>query len=81
MEKISISIRIPAMNNSFDFIIPENLPAGDVMKLVLRIMSDTLDSGDSESLIFVDMDDGKALRKEYSLKKQGISDGARLMLI
>ncbi len=82
MEKISIAVRIPALNNSYDFIVPDNMTVQDVQKLIIRILSSEYGvSNNNMGLQLFDMTDGKALRMECTFMQQGISDGAKLLLI
>lgn len=82
MEKVSISVRIPALDNSYDFIVPNNMAVRDVQKLIARILTSEYGVSESTSeLMMLDTNDGKALRQECSFLQQGISDGAKLLLI
>ena len=82
MEKISIAVRIPALDNSYDFIVPDNMTVQDVQKLIIRILSSEYGvSNNNMGLQLFDMTDGKALRMECTFMQQGISDGAKLLLI
>ena len=82
MEKVSVSIRIPALDNSYDFIVPNNMAVRDVQKLISRILTSEYGVADSMSVLtMIDINDGKALRQECSFSQQGISDGAKLLLL
>lgn len=81
MEKVSLSVRVPALDGSYDFIVPDNMAVRDVQKLMARILESEYGvSGNISDLMLLDMSDGEVLRLECSFKQLGISDGARLML-
>lgn len=82
MEKISVTVKVSALGNTYDFVVPGNMSVSDARNLMIRILS--LEYGISEQcndLALFDMTDGKVLRSECSLEQQGISDGAKLLLI
>lgn len=82
MTNITITIRIPALGNSFDFIVPNNMSVKDAQSLIIQILSSEygVPNIGNEVTLF-DTDDGKALRLECSFAQLGISDGAKLLLI
>lgn len=82
MEKISITVKIPALDGTYDFIVPNNMSVRNVQNLMIRILSSEYgiaDKGDDVTLF--DMSDNTALRLECSFAQLGLSDGARLLLI
>ena len=82
MEKISITVRIPALGTSFDFIVPTNMAVRDVQKLIVKILSSEYGISDSVSdLLLFDYEDASVLRLECSLNQLGIGDGAKLVLM
>ena len=82
MEKVSVTVRIPALDGSYDFLIPDNMAVGDAQGLMARILESEYGvSGNTTGLLLLDMADGQVLRLECSFKQLGISDGARLMLV
>lgn len=82
MEKISISVKIPALNNTYDFIVPNNMSIMDAQELMIRILNSEYGIIDKSSdVMLFDMSDNTALRLECSFAQLGISDGAKLLLM
>ncbi len=82
MEKISITVRIPALDSSYDFIVPDNMSVRNAQNLMIRILSSEYGISDkSNDVMLFDMNDNTALRLECSFAQLGISDGAKLLLI
>lgn len=82
MDNISITVRVPAVNGTFDFLVPKNMDVSDVQKLVTRILISEYGIQDNTwKLMLVDRKDGKVLRTECSFLQLGVLDGATLMLI
>lgn len=82
MEKISITVKIPALGSTYDFIVPNNMSIGNAQDLMIRILSSEYGISDkSNNVMLFDMNDNTALRSECSFAQLGISDGAKLLLI
>ena len=82
MEKISITVRVPALDNTYDFIVPSNMAVRDVQQLMMKILNSEFGISDSTSdLTLFDRDDATVLRMECSLSQLGIGDGAKLVLM
>lgn len=82
MEKISVTVKIPALNNTYEFIIPNNMSVRNVQNLIIRILNSEYGILDKNSdVMLFDMNDNTALRLECSFSQLGISDGAKLLLI
>lgn len=82
MEKISVTVKIPALGNTYDFMIPSNMSIRNVQKLIIRILNSEYGILDrTTDCMLIDMNDCRTLRLECSLIQLGISDGAKLMLI
>ena len=81
MKKIPVSVHIPAMRGTYEFLIPDSMSVADVQKLMVRILSSEYGVVENSSdLLLVDEKDGKSLRAECSLSQLGITDGAKLVL-
>ena len=39
MEKISITVKIPALDNTYEFIVPNNMSIRNVQNLMIRILN------------------------------------------
>lgn len=82
MEKISITVKIPALGNTYDFIVPSNMSIRNVQNLIIRILNSEYGISDrGADVMLFDMEDETALSLECSLDQLGISDGARLLMI
>ena len=82
MEKVSVSVKIPALGNTYDFTVPNNMSVRDVEELILRILSTEYGiSNKSSDVMLFDMNDNTTLRLECSFVQLGIVDGAKLLLI
>lgn len=82
MEKISITVKIPALNHTYDFIVPDHMSIRNAQNLMIRILNSEYGISDknTDAMLF-DMDDNTVLRLDCSFAQLGISDGARLLLI
>ena len=81
MDKVSVTVRIPALDGSYDFLVPDNMPVTDVLDLIITIMKNEYGfSGRKQDISLLDLSDGRSLIWEHSFKRQGITDGANLML-
>lgn len=82
MEKISITVKIPALDNTYEFIVPNNMSIRNAQNLLIRILNSEYGISDkSTDVMLFDMDDNTTLRLECSFAQLGISDGAKLLLI
>lgn len=82
MEKISLSIRIPALDVTHDFIIPASMNTKDVRQLVVDILSSEYGVIKyANDITLIDIKDHQALRLDASLAQQGVGDGAKLILL
>ena len=82
MDTISITVRVPALDAAYDFLVPINMSVMNVQKLIIKILSSEYGILDNytNSMLF-DLSDNKALRFECSLAQLDISDGSELLLI
>ena len=82
MEKISITVEIPALNNTYDFIVPNNMSIRDAQQLMIKILNSEYGILDKNiDVLLFDKSDSKALRLECSFAQLGICDGAKLLMI
>ncbi|WP_143482694.1 EsaB/YukD family protein [Pseudoflavonifractor sp. An44] len=82
MEKISITVRIPALDNTYDFIVPNNMPVQNIQNLIVKILSSEYGiSTTNNDVMLFDTSDNKALRLECSFAQLGISEGAKLLML
>ena len=82
MEQISVSIRIPALDITQDFIVPSTMKMMDARQLVADILfSEYGVKSLVSNVVFIDKIDGKALHMDASFAQMGIGDGAKLVLL
>lgn len=82
MEKISVTVWIPALGNTYDFIVPNNMSIRNAQNLMIRILNSEYGiSNTNTDVMLFDLDDNSALRPECSFAQLGISDGAKLLMI
>ena len=82
MEKISISVRIPALDNTYEFIVPRNMSIKDAQNLMIKILNSEYGiSNANTDVILVNLSDNLTLRLECNFVQLGICDGAKLLMI
>lgn len=82
MEKISITVKIPALGNTYDFIVPNNMSIRNAQNLMIRILNSEYGISDvNTDVMLFDLNDNAALRLECSFAQLGISDGAKLLMV
>lgn len=82
MEKLSLTVRIPALDGSYDFIVPSTMSVNDALELMLRILNSEFGVSDRNvDVMLFDEADGSSLRPECSFAQLGVPDGAKLLMI
>lgn len=82
MEKISVTVKIPALCSTYDFIVPNNMSIRNAQNLMIRILNSEYGISDvNTDVMLFDLNDNAALRLECSFAQLGISDGAKLLMI
>ena len=82
MEKISVTVRIPALGSTYDFIVPSNMSIRNAQNLMIRILNSEYGiSNVNTDVMLFDLNDNAALRLECSFAQLGISDGAKLLMV
>lgn len=82
MQQIFISVRIPALRQTKDFIVPPNMSVKDVKNLILNILKSEFGvSCIPDKCQLFDIADGLLLREECSLIQLGLSDGCKLIIM
>jgi hypothetical protein len=80
--KIPVSVWIPAISHSHEFLIPANMSVKDVIILMAKIIiSEYGISDDLSDISLLDQSDGKALNFDCSFQQLGIANGAKLILV
>ena len=73
MEKISITVKIPALDSTYDFIVPNNMSVKNAQNLMIRILNSEYGISDkSADAMLFDTSDNTALRLECSFAQLGI---------
>lgn len=82
VEKISLTVRVPALGGTYAFLVPDHMPVREVQQLMVRILVSEygVSAGGGECVLF-DQEDGAALRPECSLAQLGVVDGAKLLMM
>lgn len=82
MDKVAVTVRIPALDNIFEFIVPNNMSINNVLNLMIRILrSEYGISDNSNGAMLFDMSDQTALPPECTFEQLDICDGAKLLMI
>lgn len=82
MDTVNINVKIPALGDTYEFIVPQNMPVSDVQFLMIKILN--VEYGLSEDIancVLFDIKDNKSLKWEYTFSQLGITDGANLILV
>ena len=81
MEKRSVTVRLPALDSSYQFLVPDQMPVREIQLLMIRILRFEYGIQEGGGAMLFDLDDGMVLRAECSFSQLGISDGAKLLLL
>lgn len=82
MELLSVNIRIPALENSYEFLIPSGMSVQNAQYLIVNILrSEYGISGNYDTLTLFSLSDGLALRLECSFEQLGITNGQKLIFM
>lgn len=79
---ILVDIQVPAVNETYDFELDENLPAGDLIPQIaaLAARQENMEWNRSTEMCLYAFHHGGILNQELSLKKQGVKSGEKLIL-
>lgn len=81
---ILVDITIPALDNTFDFMLDENTPVDKIIMEVIEMISKQTHSGkvsDTEEFMLCDYKRGQRLESHQTLYQAGIEDGSSLLLV
>ena len=81
---ILVDVYIPSMDNTYDFMLEENVPVEQVIVEICDMLSRKVKSpapAKMEDFMMCSMDEDKILDKQETLYGNGIRDGSRLMLV
>lgn len=81
---ILVDIYVPALDDSFQFELEEQIPIQDILSQIIQILTvktkNSLREGDAPFLL-CNPKKQEILSKEKSLRECGIEDGTRLLLV
>ena len=77
-----MTIRVPALDNTYDYTVPDTMSVRTTQQLIFRILHAEFGIPDqlTDAILF-DVSDGTVLRPECSFAQLGISTGAKLLLL
>lgn len=82
MGNISVSVQIPALHQTYDFIVPNNMSVRDVQQLMLKILNSEYGISDKNTdVMLFDKKEGSVLSLECSFAQLAILDGAQLCMM
>lgn len=83
MDKVLVSVRVPAMDETYDMFLPESSPMYEVQELIKKAVS-TLSHGQyiaGRDSILCFGNNGGIININLSARELGIRNGSRLILI
>lgn len=80
---ILVDIQVPAVDRIYDFELDEEMPAGELIKEVIKIITqkEKMDYDEDDKMYLYAMQHESILKDDCSLKNQGIVSGERLILM
>ena len=81
---ILLDIYIPSVDGSYDFMLDENVPVGQLIAEVSEMASKKVNGKPlekREGFMMCSMEQCKTLDKNQTLYENGVRDGSRLMLV
>lgn len=80
---ILVDIQVPSINQIYDFELDEEMPVGELIRSVSEIIAEkeNMDYCREDEMKLYDLEHEKILNEVYSLEKQGIRSGEKLVLI
>lgn len=82
MDRVAVTVRIPALASTYEFLIPGSMSVKNALELMIRILSSEYGiCNKCDGAMLFDIDDGTLLPFEHSFAQLGICDGAQLLMI
>lgn len=80
---ILVDVQVPAVNQTYDFELDEEMPVGELIREVTEIIAqkEKMDYSRGDKMYLYAMWHESILNDAYSLKKQGIKSGEKLILL
>lgn len=81
---ILVDIYVPAVDDTFDFMLDENTEIGKVVMEIVEMLSKKMQGAHqevAEEFLLCHMGSRKILEQDRTLHMSGVSDGSRLMLV
>ena len=81
MEKLSLTVQIPALEGTYNFIVPGNMLIRDAQKLMVKILSSEYGISEyDEDVMLLDMAYHAVLKEDESFENLGITNGTKLLM-
>lgn len=82
MDRIVADVYVPAINKTYDFILPCYMPIGQLTSLIGRTITEHENLPlDFEDLLLFSPESGETLDSSLMLAQTGVKDGSRLTVI
>lgn len=82
MDAINITVEIPALGSTYEFLVPSNMPVSDIQFLMIKILNAEYGvSEDINDLLLFDTSDNKFLKLDCTFEQLKIINGTNLILI
>lgn len=84
MNKVLISIIVPAIEMEFESYIPINRKVGTIKKYILSSLSQLSNGSynkDMNSVTFIDKNSGKIFENNDNVKNSGITNGTKIVIV
>lgn len=81
---ILVDIYIPAVDSTYDFMLDENTPIGQLMTEITGMIEKKVkepEQAELQNFLLCDMQSGTILRTGKTLHTSGITDGGKLILV
>ncbi|WP_105614145.1 hypothetical protein [Vallitalea okinawensis] len=81
--KISLTVDVPSLGSSFDFLVPESMDVHKIIKLIAKVLYEEYRGikFEIQELMLINTATNLVLNKEISCKHLGIVNGSKLILI
>lgn len=81
---ILVDIYIPAIDSTYDFMLDENTPIGQLMAEITGMIGKKVKESEqveTQNFLLCDMKSGTILKREKTLYTSGIADGGKLIFV
>jgi hypothetical protein len=83
MDKILVTVRVPAIERQYDAFIPINLPMNEVIQALQKSLCELSDGfyEIKENVLLFDSIDGKQINQNNIVKFSGLKNGSNILLM